>query len=87
MLPLSLLGGLPWRFIGAAAACVGLLATGAYAEHWRAGRAAAIQQAEELAQRLEAQQEAQRRRANLNTIEVITPRHGWLDKPFKVRGR
>ena len=67
MLPLSLLGGLPWRFIGAAAACVGLLATGAYAEHWRAGRAAAIHQAEELAQALEAQQEAQRITARLNT--------------------
>ena len=66
MLPLTLLGGLPWRLIGAVAACVGLLATGAYAEHWRAGRAAAIQQAEELAQALEAQQEAQRITARLN---------------------
>ena len=65
MLPLTLLGGLPWRLIGAVAACVGLLATGAYAEHWRAGRAAAIQQAEDLAQRLEAQQEAQRITARL----------------------
>ncbi len=67
MLPLTLLGGLPWRLIGAAAACVGLLATGAFAEHWRAGRAAAIQQAEELAQALEAQQEAQRISTRLNT--------------------
>lgn len=66
MLPLTLLGGMPWRLIGAAAACVGLLATGAFAEHWRAGRAAAIQQAEELAQALEAQQEAQRITARLN---------------------
>lgn len=67
MLPLTLLTALPWRLIGAAAACVGLLATGAFAEHWRAGRAAAIQQAEELAQRLEAQQEAQRISTRLNT--------------------
>lgn len=66
MIPIPLVSALPWRLIGAVAACVGLLATGAYAEHWRAGRAAAIQQAEERAQALEAQQEAQRITARLN---------------------
>ena len=66
MIPIPLVSALPWRLIGAAAACVGLLATGAFAEHWRAGRAAAIHQAEELAQALEAQQEAQRITARLN---------------------
>jgi len=63
--PLNLLGGLPLRLIGAVAACAGLFGAGAYAEHWRAGRAAAIHQAEELAQALEAQQEAQRITARL----------------------
>lgn len=66
MLPLPLLTALPWRLIGAVAACAGLLATGAYAEHWRAGRAAAIAQAEELAQALESAQESQRITARLN---------------------
>lgn len=66
MIPLALIGGLPWRLIGAVAACVGLFGAGAYAEHWRAGRAAAIEQAEELAQALESAQEAQRITARLN---------------------
>lgn len=65
MIPLPLLG-LPWRLIGAVAACAGLFGAGAYAEHWRAGRAAAIAQAEELAQALESAQEAQRITARLN---------------------
>lgn len=55
----------PWRLVGTLLACVGLLGAGAWAEHWRAGRAAAIEQAAELAQRLEAQQEAQRITARL----------------------
>ena len=66
MLPLPLLTALPWRLIGAVAACAGLFGAGAYAEHWRAGRAAAIAQAEELAQALESAQEAQRITARLN---------------------
>ena len=57
---------LPWRLVGTLLACVGLLGAGAYAEHWRAGRAAAIAQAAELAQKLEAQQEAQRITTRLN---------------------
>ena len=64
MIPLPL--PLPWRLVGTLLACVGLLGAGAYAEHWRAGRAAAIAQAHELAQRLEAQQEAQRITARLS---------------------
>ena len=55
----------PWRLVGTLLACVGLLGAGAWAEHWRAGRAAAIEQAAELAQKLEAQQEAQRITARL----------------------
>ena len=57
---------LPWRLVGTLLAAVGLLGAGAYAEHWRAGRAAAIAQAAELAQKLEAQQEAQRITTRLN---------------------
>ena len=64
MIPLPL--PLPWRLVGTLLACVGLLGAGAWAEHWRAGRAAAIAQAHELAQRLEAQQEAQRITARLS---------------------
>lgn len=56
---------MPWRLVGTLLACVGLLGAGAWAEHWRAGRAAAIAQAADLAQRLEAQQEAQRITARL----------------------
>ena len=56
---------MPWRLVGTLLACVGLLGAGAWAEHWRAGRAAAIEQAAELAQKLEAQQEAQRITARL----------------------
>lgn len=63
MIPLPF--AVPWRLVGALMACVGLLGAGAWAEHWRAGRAAAIEQAAELALKLEAQQEAQRITARL----------------------
>jgi hypothetical protein len=63
MIPLPF--AVPWRLVGTLLACVGLLGAGAWAEHWRAGRAAAIEQAAELAQKLEAQQEAQRITARL----------------------
>ena len=68
---------MPWRLVGTLLAAVGLLGAGAYAEHWRAGRAAAIAQAAELAQKLEAQQEAQRindaaRRHELVTIDIFS---------------